>query len=169
MLIYIVRHGDAGMATGAIPDSERKLTSKGELQAQRIGIALGVMDEVPEMVFTSPLARAFQTAAIVVSALAIKTCEPKIYSLNCLSLGASVGDVFREMPGGGVRSLMMVGHNPILGPLVGILVGGLHGSPIDLANGSIVCLETYGSPRPGAARLNYLLGEKAVAVIARSV
>ena len=168
MLIYIVRHGDSGLVTRGMSDADRKLTSKGELQAQRIGIALRMMNEVPEVVFTSPLVRALQTAEIAVHAMADKRSEPPVHTSNSLTLGVPVGDVLRAMPGD-LHSVMMVGHNPTLGALVGILVGGLHGTLIDIENGSIICLETYGSPRPGTANLNYFLREKVVAVIAKSV
>ena len=66
MRIYIVRHGEAELATLGASDAERQLTAKGQRQAARVGTALRVLGGIPAVVLTSPLPRARQTAELAV-------------------------------------------------------------------------------------------------------
>ena len=70
MRIYIVRHGEAELATLGASDAERQLTAKGQRQAARVGTALRVLGGIPAVVLTSPLPRARQTAELAVEAMA---------------------------------------------------------------------------------------------------
>ncbi len=64
MLLYIVRHGDA--ETEARSDDERVLSQKGiEVTTAMGGMLARSTFEVPELILTSPLPRAQQTAQIL--------------------------------------------------------------------------------------------------------
>ncbi len=165
MRIYLVRHGDAEPAAAGAADAGRRLTAKGRRQSARVGAALRVLDDVPALVLTSPLPRARQTAELAVVAMADKRRRPPIRVLDRLAPGAYAGDVLDAIPTG-TRSVMLVGHQPALGALVGALIGGLHAPPIDLSKASLACLEAPGAPRPGAAALQYLVRRSVIAAIA---
>ncbi len=167
MRIYIVRHGEAELAALGSSDAGRKLTAKGQRQAERLGAALRVLGEVPAVVLTSPLPRARQTAERAVKAMADKRSRPPIRVLDRLAPGAYAGDVLAAIPSE-PQSVMLVGHQPTLGALVGALIGGLHAAPIDLSTGSLACVETPGAPSPGACELEYFLRRGVISALARN-
>lgn len=170
MRIYVVRHGDAepaaaGEAAVGEADAGRRLTVKGRRQAARVGAALRVLDDLPAVVLTSPLPRARETAALAVEAMAGKRRRPPIRVLDRLAPGAYAGDVLDAIPAD-TPSVMLVGHQPVLGALVGALIGGPYAAPIDLSKASLACLEAPGAPRAGAAELEYLLRRNVIAALA---
>ena len=165
MRIYVVRHGDAGPAAVGTADAARRLTAKGRRQSARVGAALRVLDDVPALVLTSPLPRARETAERAAAAMAGKRRRPPIRVLDRLAPGAYAGDVLDAIPAG-ARSVMLVGHQPTLGALVAVLIGGLHAPPIDLSKASLACVEAHGAPQPGGAALEYLLRRGVIAAIA---
>ena len=167
MRIYIVRHGEAEFAALGSSDAGRQLTAKGQRQAERVGAALRVLGEVPAVVLTSPLPRARQTAERAVKAMAGKGSRPPIRVLDRLAPGAYAGDVLAAIPTE-PQSVMLVGHQPTLGALVGALIGGLHAAPIDLSTASLACVETSGAPSPGAGGLEYLLRRSVISALAKS-
>ena len=128
MRIYIVRHGEAELAALGSSDAGRQLTARGQRQAARVGAALRVLGEVPAVVLTSPVPRARQTAELAVKAMADKRSRPPIRVLDRLAPGAYAGDVLAAIPAD-PQSVMLVGHQPTLGALVGALIGGLHAAP----------------------------------------
>ena len=166
MRIYIVRHGEAEFASLGSSDAQRQLTGKGQRQAERVGVALRVLDEIPAVVLTSPLPRARHTAELAVKAMADKRSRPPIRVLDRLAPGAYAGDVLAAIPAE-PQSVMLVGHQPTLGALVGVLIGGLHAAPIDLSTASLACVETPGAPSPGAGELEYLLRRGVISALAR--
>lgn len=163
MRIYVVRHGDAEPAALGEADAGRRLTVKGRRQAARVGAALRVLDDVPAVVLTSPLPRAQETAALAVEAMARRR-RPPIRVLDRLAPGAYAGDVLDAIPAD-TPSVMLVGHQPVLGALVGALIGGLHAAPIELSKASLACLEAPGAPHAGAAELEYLLRRSVIAAL----
>ena len=167
MRIYIVRHGEAELATLGASDAERQLTAKGQRQAARVGTALRVLGGIPAVVLTSPLPRARQTAELAVEAMTDKRRRPPIRILDRLAPGACAGDVLAAIPTD-PPSVMLVGHQPTLGALVGVLIGGLQAAPIDLSTASVACLETPGAPRPGVAELEYFLRRGVISALAKS-
>ena len=167
MRIYIVRHGEAEFAALGSSDAGRQLTGKGKRQAERVGVALRVLGDVPAVVLTSPLPRARQTAEFAVKAMADKRSRPPIRVLDRLAPGAYAGDVLAAVPTD-LPTVMLVGHQPTLGALVGALIGGLHAAPIDLSTASLACVETPGAPSPGAGKLEYFLRRGVISALARS-
>jgi phosphohistidine phosphatase len=111
-LIYLLRHGDAEEGNG--DDSARRLTPKGERQAEAAGKALAVLGPKIDTCLTSPKVRAAETARIVCRALGV---EPEIAEelrggpFDSLSLSAGRGDV------------LLVGHEPDFSGEVARLTG----------------------------------------------
>jgi phosphohistidine phosphatase len=111
-LIYLLRHGDAEDGSG--DDAARRLTPKGERQAQAAGRALATMGAEIDACLTSPRVRAADTARLACEALSL---EPEIANelgggpFDSLSLTAGRGDV------------LLVGHEPDFSGEVGRLTG----------------------------------------------
>jgi phosphohistidine phosphatase len=111
-VIYLLRHGDAEAGNG--DDAARRLTPKGERQAEAAGRALVALGAGIDACLTSPKARAAETARLACDALGL---EPEIAEelrggrFDSLGLSAGKGDV------------LLVGHEPDFSTEVGRLTG----------------------------------------------
>lgn len=68
-MIYLLRHGDAEDGDG--DDAARRLTSKGERQAEAAGRALAALGTEIDTCLTSPKVRAAETARLACQALGL--------------------------------------------------------------------------------------------------
>jgi phosphohistidine phosphatase len=111
-VIYLLRHGDAEAGNG--DDAARRLTPKGEHQADAAGRALAALGAGIEACLTSPKVRAAETAR-----------------LACRDLGLEP-EVAEELRGGpfdstglsaGRGNVLLVGHEPDFSGEVGRLTG----------------------------------------------
>lgn len=111
-MIYLLRHGDAEAGNGN--DAARRLTPKGERQAEAAGRALAALGAGIEACLTSPKVRAAETARLACDALGL---EPEIAEelrggrFDSLGLSAGRGDV------------LLVGHEPDFSGEVARLTG----------------------------------------------
>ena len=111
-MIYLLRHGDAEEGRG--DDAARRLTLKGERQAEAAGRALAALAAKPDACLTSPKVRAADTAKLACAALGL---EPEIAeelrggSFDSAALAAGRGDV------------LLVGHEPDFSNEVARLTG----------------------------------------------
>lgn len=111
-MIYLLRHGDAEDGDG--DDAARRLTAKGERQAENAGRALAARGAKLDACLTSPKSRAAETARLACGPLGI---EPEVASelrggdFDALALAAGRGDV------------LLVGHEPDFSAAVARLTG----------------------------------------------
>jgi phosphohistidine phosphatase len=157
MQLLIIRHAIAEDPAAHANDSERPLTAKG-VERMRQG-AMGLKRLVPrvDVLATSPLRRARQTAAIVQDALD----APKPMMRDELAPGhapAALADWLGFLPPAGVVAI--VGHEPHLSELVGWLTTGEAISLIELKKGGACLLGIEGGPRAGGATLQWLLSPR---------
>jgi phosphohistidine phosphatase len=103
MRLVIVRHAEA--APGE-PDELRSLTAEGREQAEALGELFRAVGIRPDVVVTSPLLRARQTAA------ALELGEPEIDER--LAPGASPEEM-RDAAWGRGDTVVVVGHQPDCG------------------------------------------------------
>ncbi|MBN1426698.1 phosphohistidine phosphatase SixA [Candidatus Fermentibacteria bacterium] len=137
--LYIMRHAEAeDLETGG-DDAERPLTKRGRKAARAMGRWITGQGISPEVIATSPLKRAMQTARAVRKAMA----GPKPMLIPELAgecpakdLAVSLMPVFE-----GAETVLVVGHQPQLAQLVSLLVtGGIYGR-FDLKKGSLCRIE----------------------------
>jgi phosphohistidine phosphatase len=112
MRLVLVRHAEA--ASGE-PDELRTLTEEGRAQARAVGARLHAEGIAPDVVLTSPLLRARETAA----ALGLGTPEPH----DALRPGATADDVRDAVKGRG-ETVLVVGHQPDCGRIAAALGDG---------------------------------------------
>jgi phosphohistidine phosphatase len=112
-LLILLRHGDAEDGTG--DDDARRLTPKGERQAEAAGIALAALGVEVDACLTSPKVRAAQTARLACKALGIEP-EPA----EQLRGGPFDGPALAA----GRGAVLLVGHEPDFSAEVGRLTGG---------------------------------------------
>jgi len=121
MRIYLLRHGIAEDAGPRTPDAKRELTEKGRSKLAGV-LALARNAEVrPELILSSPLIRAIQTAEMARDVLQIET---PVQQTRALIPEGSPQGVWEELRG--LRNLdgvMLAGHQPLLGQLVSWLLG----------------------------------------------
>lgn len=120
--LYVLRHGEAGkrIAAGS-KDSDRALTVAGAKEMEEIADAIAKLGVKPELVATSPLARARQTAIIVSKKLKIK--KDRLQNWDELKPEGNRAKLYEKLAGFKPEaSVMVVGHEPYLSTLVSDLV-----------------------------------------------
>jgi len=132
--LYIVRHAIAAERGDRWPDdAKRPLTPEGAARMRDVVRGLEALDVEIDIVCTSPLVRASETAEILVRGLSPK---PQLVSLPALSPGGTparvVDAVAAQTP---KRGLAVVGHEPGLGELAAWLIGARQ--PIALKKGAV--------------------------------
>jgi phosphohistidine phosphatase SixA len=70
MKLHIIRHAEALAPTPELPDELRYLTCRGRRRFRQVAAALKKLEIDPDLILTSPKARALQTAEILAEALA---------------------------------------------------------------------------------------------------
>jgi phosphohistidine phosphatase len=121
MRIYLLRHGIAEDAGGRIPDFKRELTGEGRKKLNavlRMARRAGVQ---PELVVTSPLVRAVQTAEMAREVLQV---EAPVQETHVLEPESSPRQVWGELSGlRNLDSVLLAGHEPLLSSLTAYLLG----------------------------------------------
>ncbi|HJP88668.1 MAG TPA: histidine phosphatase family protein [Candidatus Limnocylindrales bacterium] len=150
MILYFLRHGDAGSAISGMADEDRKLTDAGVAALRSAAPLWRRLNLRPDVVLTSPLARARQTADLFCEAIGGAPVTD-----DGLRPGASWGSLARAMAAHpDARRVLFVGHEPDLGTAVAQLSGA---ASVRMRTGSLACLEFYGIPEPGAGEIAWLL------------
>ncbi len=140
MKLYLVRHAIAEETgtPGYEDDSLRPLTEKGREKMKKIAQALRDMGVEPDLIVSSPYVRASQTASILAKELKYK--EELSYSDFLVPMGEPndmIGEINEKFS---VDELMLVGHEPNLSSLAGILLAGNPGLSINFKKGGVCCL-----------------------------
>ena len=150
MILYFLRHGDAGTQASGMADDERLLTDDGIAALRSAAPLWRRLNLRPDVVLTSPLARARQTADLFCEAIG---GEP--IADDGLRPGASWGNLARAMSvHPDARRVLFVGHEPDLSSAIAELSGA---ESVRMRKGSLACLEFYGVPEPGAGEIAWLL------------
>ena len=124
MDIFILRHGEAGkkVATGA-KDSERPLTVAGQKEVADIANSLKDLEIKFDLIISSPLKRAHQTAAIVAK---IFKKEKKMEDWNELKPEGNRQELYRKLSSPTANkqysSVLIVGHEPYLTDMISDII-----------------------------------------------
>jgi phosphohistidine phosphatase len=142
MIVYFLRHASAGQhVMDPKKDEKRPLDKQGIEQCGYIGRALAALDTQVDMVITSPLKRATQTASLVANELGH---EGKLQVDDGLRPGATFAD-FGKLLAKYQRyeAIMVVGHNPNLSEFLSRMIsGGTGRGAVDLRKGAVARVET---------------------------
>ena len=149
MILYFLRHGKAGSPQAA-DDDIRELTERGRKALGAAGPLWHRLNLRPDVVISSPLARALQTAELFCEAMG---GEPIADDL--LRPGASWGQLARAMAQHpDARRVMFVGHEPDMSSAIAHLTGA---ASVRMRKGGLACVEFYGVPEPGGGEIAWLL------------
>ena len=118
MQIFILRHGEAEAPEAHKADAGRALTSKGKSEVRRVlSLARGA-NLAPDYVFSSPLLRARQTAAVVAKLFGT---EDAVETKSLLP-GASPQAMWKELAAlKDAPQVLLTGHEPHLSHLIRFL------------------------------------------------
>jgi phosphohistidine phosphatase len=156
MIVYFLRHANAGQKRlNPVQDEKRPLDKEGIEQCRYVGRLLSGLDAHVELVLSSPLKRATQSAAVVANEIAY---EQKIELAQALRPNAAY-EAFQELllSHGELEAIMVVGHNPNMSRFLSLLVtGGLSARAIEMKKGSVARVE-IGAKR---AVLNWLINPR---------
>lgn len=153
VILYFLRHGKAGHGDPADPtDHERELTNAGVADLRAAAAVWRRLNLRPDLVISSPLPRALQTAELLVEGLGLSR-SPVVDDRLCP--GADWADMARAMTADrDARRVMFVGHEPDLSMAVELLTGA---RAVRMRKAGLACVEFPGIPEPGAGELAWLL------------
>ena len=121
--IFILRHGQAEdlNETENKNDFDRSLIPEGKDKIQKLGLLFNKLEESVDIVLSSPLKRAKETAEIFVSNI---TPKPELKIVDFLSSGTSCKDIAKGLlPYFQLNKIVLVGHAPDLELFLGKLIG----------------------------------------------
>lgn len=153
MDLILLRHGKAE-DLNAGGDSARELVEKGREQARKAARLLKRADRLPEIVLTSPLVRARQTAEEFTTTAGM----PGAVIQGWLACGMSAETALHELTGFmEFKRVMIVGHEPDFSELAEVVLG-VSGGSIEVKKGALVCLRINPPARHGM--LSFLIPPK---------
>ena len=157
MNLYIIRHAiavDEGSPEYE-EDSQRPLTDKGRKKMRQIAKGLRALGVDFDMVLSSPYIRAKETAEILVDVFKIK--KNVAFSDHLIPMGdpdALISEVNEKYS---VNSIALVGHEPFLSALTGLLVSENAGIDMTLKKGGVCRLSADDLHHARKATLEWLL------------
>ena len=123
MDVYFLRHGDAGAGVAWVgSDEERPLSREGAAQLQKEAAAMARMRLHVDMILTSPLLRARQTAEIVAARLRPRAAVAVEQRLTPGFGAAALGSILGEHRNR--ASVLLVGHEPDFSKVIAACAGG---------------------------------------------
>ncbi len=154
MLLYLLRHAEAGESVTG--DHARVLTSKGHDQAGRVGKFCRREGLVPEVMFSSPVIRARQTADLVAGSF------PGVEVINVpwASCGMDPREALVELASAPFESLMLVGHQPDLGALAALVLGMANADSLHVRKSLLLGLDLGAGCAAGRGVLQFFLPVK---------
>jgi len=157
MEIWLLRHAAAEDRAASGRDADRTLTEDGHRRARDVARGLAKLEPSISLVLTSPYARARQTAEAAARSLHL---EGKIRETVHLEPHADPGDVLGELREAQAESVLLVGHEPHMGALLGRLVSGRAGLEIPMKKAAVARVVWEGS---GPGELRALLPSRVLA------
>ncbi len=164
MNLYLMRHADAGLPRGnPILDAKRALVKDGKDQCILMAALLSAFKVQIDVVLTSPLKRAMQTAQLVATELGY---DGKVEIAPALKMDATYID-FQKMLAkySECEGVLAVGHNPTLFQFLGRLVTGNGGANLRVRKGSIARIDLDRHP----PQLQWLIDPRMARAIYASV
>lgn len=148
--VHLLRHAHAGDAFEWIGDDDlRPLTKKGRRQCERLGAFLEEHGVRPDVIVSSPKARARQTAEIVAGVLGMT-----IKTDRRLGDGFGKRELWALLDETGAREPMFVGHDPDLSSLLTYLVDA---AGISMKKGALASIDLHTKLGDGEGDLRWLV------------
>lgn len=160
MDLFILRHGEAGQRVSAgRGDFQRSLTTAGQKEVSDIATSLKDLGIKLDIVISSPLKRAHQTASIVAKTFKI---EKKMQDWAELSPEGNRLDLYNKLLQLKQQSsVLVVGHEPYLSEMISEMIfEGNNGGRIDLKKTGLARIRIVSSTPKFQGELRWLLTPK---------
>lgn len=118
MQLYFLRHGEADWPNWTKPDDERPLTDFGKKEVRQVAKFLNRLKVKPDLIVTSPLPRALQTAEVAAEQL-----KTKLRQDEALEPGFGISELSTVLKRHRSKVLMLVGHEPDFSSVISALIG----------------------------------------------
>lgn len=167
--MLVIRHAIAEdrveFARSGKPDEERPLTSVGRSRMERASRGLQSIVPTIDLIASSPLERAKQTADVVAAVYG----KPSVQIVSALSGGGDLGGIAEWLNTQREREVVaLVGHEPDLSALISYLLTGVSSAAIAMKKGAACLLEFDADVEPGKAVLRWFLAPKHLRAIGDS-
>jgi phosphohistidine phosphatase len=146
MQIYILRHGVAEDAAPGQSDAGRRLTDKGKSKLRTILARAREGGVSPDVILTSPLVRARETAVIAKEELGFEG--------ELIEVWEEIRSDYKD-----AAQILLVGHDPLFSDFVCFLTGAPAGR-ITMKKGAIALVEVEGPAPAPRGTLIWLLTAK---------
>ena len=163
MRLLVIRHGkaierDHFAATGQ-DDTQRPLTGKGRERTAEAARGLRILVPEISLIATSPLVRAEQTARMIAEAYA------GVPVVERHELTPEEGDepIIQWLNRQREKTIAIVGHEPNLSHLIGVLLKPTEGEVAHLKKGAVCLIEFSGHCERGAGKMMWLKSAKQLA------
>lgn len=164
MILYLMRHANAGaIRDNPVLDAKRGLIKEGKEQCMLMARVLGALKAPIDVIVSSPLKRAMQTAQLVGTELGY---EARVEISQALGLNGSYADFQKLLAKYADREgLLVVGHNPSLFQFLGRLITGNGGAAVRMRKASIARVDMNHHP----PRLQLLMDPRTARALYASV
>ena len=164
MILYLMRHASAGVfRENPLLDAKRGLVKEGKEQCVLMARTLSALKVQIDVIVSSPLKRAMQTAQFVGTELGY---DSKVEVSTALLPSANFGEFQDLLSKYAAREgVLAVGHNPVLFQFLGRLITGNGGAAIRMRKASIARVDLDHHP----SRLQWLIDPRSARAIYASV
>ena len=170
MELFVIRHAIAEPLgkQNEFSDEKRALTDEGRSRMREVVKGLSKLGVEFDLILTSPLTRAAETAEIVAAGAGLSKKEIK--QTGNLVPGAAPELLFAEIKGlAGVEAIALIGHQPDLGCLISRIIQSDVGTlSIQLKKGSVCCLNVTETVPTLRGDLMWLLTPRQLRVVSKS-
>ena len=149
MKLYFLRHGEADWPNWKKPDDERPLNKRGKREMREVAKFLDRLKVRPDLIVTSPLPRAAQTAEIAADYL-----KAKVRKDESLAPGFGRSKLRTVVKRHRANILMLVGHEPDFTNVI----SGLTGASLKLSKAGVALVDV--DPESEHGKLLWLLPSK---------
>src|SRR5881398_410665 len=149
MELYFLRHGEADWPNWNKSDDERPLTKRGKKEMREVAKFLDRLKVRPDLIVTSPLPRAAQTAEIAADYL-----KAKVRKDESLAPGFGRSKLRTVVKRHRSKALMLVGHEPDFTNVI----SGLTGASLKLSKAGVALLDV--DPESQEGRVLWLFPPK---------
>ena len=163
--LYFLRHGIAVLAgTPGYPGDDRPLTDEGVEKISRAAKGIKRIVESFDVIVTSPMKRASQTAFLVAREM---KCEDKVETVRELAPGCTKKGLtallakYKQH-----EAILLVGHEPDFSALISALIGA-PGNTVIMKKGALCKIEFNETSATGQGNLEWLLQPKTLRMLAK--
>lgn len=152
MVLFLLRHGDA-LDGPTLHDHERPLSNFGKQQAATAARFLHTLHPPLDIIISSPLLRAQQTADAVQEKFPDVSRSVSEY----LSPMSNPLQLFRELTGSPWQAVLLTGHEPFMSAAISHLIAGYEQAKVEIRKSTLACVHSERPLDRGSGILRWIV------------